>query len=89
MREVKRVDTGLRKENQQIDLDYRVSISPSRETRQQNKSSFVLKPTEINHFTGKQKTEKDQRVIDIELKRENSDVRGREKSRKNDDELYV
>ena len=26
----KRVDTGLRKENQQVDLDYRVSISPER-----------------------------------------------------------
>lgn len=29
-REVKRVDTGLRKENQQVELDYRVNISPSR-----------------------------------------------------------
>ena len=29
-REVKRVDTGIRKENKQVDLDYRVSISPSR-----------------------------------------------------------
>ena len=50
-REVKRVDTGLRKENRQIDLEYRVSISPER--RRSHSKSFSLKPTQINHFTGK------------------------------------
>ena len=38
-REIKRVDTGLRKENKQVDLEYRVSISPSRK-KQAQKGGF-------------------------------------------------
>lgn len=83
-REVKRVDTGIRKENKQIDLDYRVSISPSRNPE---RGSFKVKPTEVNHFTGRRKTVDDKRIVDIEVQR-NSDG-GAKDHGKTDDELFV
>ena len=64
-----------------MDLDYRVSISPSRNP--EKKSCFVVKPTEVNHFTGRRKTMDDERHVDIEIKR-GGDTKG-----EIDDELYV
>ena len=79
----KRVDTGLRKENQQVDLEYRVSISPER--KRSTSKGFQVKPTEINHFTGRRKTLEDKRHVDLEIQRD-SDVSG---NMKRDDELFV
>ena len=51
-RKPKRVDTGLRKNNDIVDSPCRVSISPSRPKKLLDKG-FVVKPAEVNHFTGK------------------------------------
>jgi len=67
-REPKRVDTRLRDENKQIELDYRVSISPSR--NRSRSRGFTVKPTQVNHFTGKKLTVDDTRTIDLEVRRE-------------------
>ena len=55
-----------------------------------------MKPTQVNHFTGRRKTLDDQRHVDIELTRENDGSNNiknlaapRDKSKNNDDELYV
>ena len=86
-REQKRVDTRLREENKQIDLDYRVSISPSR--KRSKSRGFTVKPTQVNHFTGKKLTVDDTRTVELEVKRE--DVQGGYKKTPtdDDDELYV
>ena len=71
-----------------------MSISPSRNERAGSKGAFTVKPTEINHFTGRRKTFDDQRHIDIEVQRERDgtgikNLASRDKSKNNDDELYV
>lgn len=53
-REIKRVDTGLHPENRQVDLEFRVSISPER--KRSLSKGFAVKPADINHFTGKRKS---------------------------------
>lgn len=67
-REQKRVDTRLREENKQIDLDYRVSISPSR--KRSKSKGFTIKPTSVNHFTGQKLTVDDTRTVELEVNRE-------------------
>ena len=54
----KRVDTGLglRRDRELKESDYKVSISPGKNGRRQNAKTFQVKPTEINHFTGKRKS---------------------------------
>ena len=76
-REIKRVDTGLRPENRQVDLEFRVSISPER--KRSLSKGFVVKPAEINHFTGKRKS-----VGTVELEVNRDLTKGFE-----DPELYV
>ena len=57
-----------------------MSISPARNPE---KGRFTVKPTEVNHFTGRRKTVDDKRYVDIEIKRDSSAPGGV------DDELYV
>ena len=71
-----------------------MSISPSRNERPGSKGAFTVKPAEINHFTGRRKTLDDQRHVDIEVQRERDgtsikNLASRDKSKNNDDELYV
>ena len=55
-RQQKRVDTGLglKRDTELKESDYKVSISPGKDQRRRgNHKTFEVKPTEINHFTGK------------------------------------
>ena len=54
VKEIKRVDTNLgKKDNDAFNCeDISITISPSHQRKPFRKGNFIVKPTEINHFTG-------------------------------------
>ena len=77
----------MREENKQIDLDYRVSISPTR-NRSRSKG-FTVKPTSVNHFTGKRLTVEDTRTVDLEVPRDALQSGKKRTASEDDQELFV